>query len=149
MLNAGTATHQDLGVGFRCSARFPPELFQQPLDTIQAALPEELQKASVKKRVGSIQIEHSERYVVCTARREDTPLCRGRILVKVAPGGLVDHCMIQEERGITSMRCLWQSILDQELTLMAQATALLQKCGVVHRTLKQLRVDSVLSLIHI
>ena len=52
--------------------------------------------------------------------------------------------MIQEERGITSMRCLWQSILDQELTLMAQATASLQKCGVGHRNLKQFRVDSVL-----
>ena len=56
----------------------------------------------------------------------------------------MDHCMIQEERGITSMRCLWQSILHQELTLMAEATAVLQKCGVVPRNLKQYRVDSVL-----
>ena len=81
---------------------------------------------------------------MCTPRREDTPLCRGRVLVKDAPGGLVDHCMVQEERGVTSMRSLWQSILDQELTLMAQAIALLKECGVVHRNLKQFRVDSVL-----
>ena len=78
-------------MGLRCSARFPPELFQQPLDTVQKALPEELQKAAVNEWVGSIQIEGTERYVVCTGRREEPPLCRGRVLVKDAPGGLVDH----------------------------------------------------------
>ena len=32
----------------------------------------------------------------------------------------MDWCMVQEERGIESRRCIWHSVLDQELTLLAQ-----------------------------
>ena len=40
-----------------------------------------------------------------------------------------------------SMRTIWHSVLDQELTLLAQITQLLKRHGCVGRSLKQFRVD--------
>ena len=42
------------------------------------------------------------------------------------------------------MRCIWQSILDQELTLLAQLAWHLRHAGVVPRGFKQFRVDAIL-----
>ena len=93
--------------------------------------------------MGSIQIEGASRYIVKTASRSEQPLHKGKILIKEAPGGLVDWCLAQEERGVESMRTIWQSVLDQELTLLAQIAQVLRKCGCVGRSLKQFRVDGI------
>ena len=45
--------------------------------------------------------------------------------------------MVQEERGIESMRTIWHSVLDQELTLVAQIIQVLKRRGCVGRSLKQ------------
>ena len=135
MLSHGICTVSDLRLGFRCTGRYPPNLFEVPLDTIAAALPEHLSKAVVNERVGSIQIE-PHRYVVYTGSRCDPPLTHGPCLLKEAPGGYVDWCQRQEIRGVTSLRCIWQSILDQELTLLAQLAWHLRRAGVVPRGFK-------------
>ena len=113
------------------------------MDAIAAALPEHLGKAAVNEWVGSIQIE-PYRYVVHTGTRSDPPLTHGPCLLKEAPGGYVDWCQRQEVRGVTSMRCIWQSILDQELALLAQLSWHLRRAGVVVRGFKQFRVDAIL-----
>ena len=109
MLSHGICAVSDLGLGFRCTGRYPPNLFEVPLDAIAAALPEHLGKAAVNEWVGSIQIE-PYRYVVHTGTRADPPLTHGPCLLKEAPNGYVDWCQRQEVRGVTSMRC-WANAL--------------------------------------
>ena len=46
----------------------------------------------------------------------------------------MDWCLAQEERGVESMRTIWQSVLDQELTLLAQIAQMLKRCGGVGRS---------------
>ena len=55
----------------------------------------------------------------------------------------MDWCLAQEERGVESMRTIWQAVLDQELTLLAQIAQVLRKCGCVGRSIKQFRVDGI------
>ena len=40
MLSNGICAASDLGLGFRATGRYPPILFEAPLDSIAAALPE-------------------------------------------------------------------------------------------------------------
>ena len=82
--------------------------------------------------------------MVHTGSRSDPPLTSGPCLLREAPGGLVDWCQQQELRRITSMRPIWQSVLDQELTTLALLREHLRRCGVVQRGFKQLRVDAIL-----
>ena len=56
---------------------------------------------------------------------------------------MVDHSLMQEE-SIASCRCLWHSILDQELTLIAQTIQRLKRYGAMPRNVEKFRVDSML-----
>ena len=92
---------------------------------------------------GAIQIQ-GHRYVVHTGSRSDPPLTSGPCLLRDAPGGLVDWCQQQELRRITSMRPIWQAVLDQELVTLALVREHLRRCGVVPRGFKLFRVDASL-----
>jgi len=129
MLRFGICTFESCKVGFRCTGRYS-KLFREPLEIIEGSLTESIRKAAINEFVGAIQIEEAARYIVRTASRDDQPLHKGKLLLKSAPGNLVDWCMVQEERGIESMRTVWHRVLDQELTLIAQVIKCCKSLGV-------------------
>ena len=45
---------------------------------------------------------------------------------------------------MTNMRCVWQSILDQQLVILAETTRLLKRLGAMPMNFKQYRVDGLL-----
>ena len=57
---------------------------------------------------------------------------------------MAEALLLRSLWGITSMRPIWQSVLDQELTTLALIREHLRRCGVVPRGFKQFRVDAVL-----
>ena len=77
MLRFGICTFEVCKVGLRCTGRYE-NLFKDPLEVIEAALPESLRKAGINEWMGAIQIEEADRYMVRTASKSEQPLQKGK-----------------------------------------------------------------------
>ena len=144
MLSHGICTYQDPGFGFRCPGRYPINSFLEDSWTLSPQ-PSPRLWAKRSSTSGS-EPSRSRATATHTGSRSDPPLTSGPCLLRDAPGGLVDWCQQQELRGITSMRPIWQAVLDQELTTLALLREHLRRCGVVQRGFKQFRVDATMRI---
>ena len=117
-------TWDDIKFKYSSTAHLPADFFRQPIEEIEASIPE-LAKQAVNSLLGLWSLDEHTSWMVSVQADEYLVLPHAdKVMVREAPGG-VDVAYRQTLLHCSSMRPIVHQVLDRELTMLGQLHAAL------------------------